>query len=424
MLAHARPNRLKRTLASLLEVRGLDRERTFIVQDGNNAEVSRLVRSVGLRLVRLPLASEAERARDAREVEQGVADTSEVGLKGARIAKAYGRALSHAFDRLTDDEAVVVVEDDLLFSADLMEFFLAGFHVMSHDPTIWCVSAWNDNGFGGLVGNGTCVRRTGYFPGLGWLLSRRLFKEELEPKWPSGHWDHWMRSETVHRTSKGRECLYPEVPRTFHHGAQGTFMDDALHKKYFAPIAHNRDRSVSWPPAAYAGLRAALSAAAYESALRERIRRARPVRAAELAELVAGDGGGGSGGAPLAIWYTQAPRPSKNDAGQRHSLFKEIAAFVGIWHEPRRSSHEGVHEFQCLGRPLLLVNTLVGADNHASPYCDLQVGREAAGPWQASTTWTSVDEFRRAVKKAAKARAVHRKARAPLVGVCRGGREG
>jgi len=31
--------------------------------------------------------------------------------------------------------------------------------------------------------------------GLGWLLSRRIFEEELLPKWPSGAWDLWARED-------------------------------------------------------------------------------------------------------------------------------------------------------------------------------------------------------------------------------------
>jgi hypothetical protein len=50
--------------------------------------------------------------------------------------------------------------------------------------------------------------RTGFFPGLGWLLTRQLWETELSQKWPSEHWDHWMREQEQH---KGREAVYPEV---------------------------------------------------------------------------------------------------------------------------------------------------------------------------------------------------------------------
>ena len=85
-----------------------------------------------------------------------------------------------------------------------------------------------------------------------------LYKGELEPAWPDEHWDHWMRSEVKFRTSRGRECLIPQVPRTYHHGEQGTFMIKRMHELYFARIAHNTDPRVTWPTSEWPALRARL----------------------------------------------------------------------------------------------------------------------------------------------------------------------
>ena len=125
-----------------------------------------------------------------------------------------------------------MVEDDLLFSPDLMEYFLAGWHVQRADPTLWCTSAWHDNGFRETADDPKRLLRTGFFPGLGWLLTRALYMGELERAWPTEHWDHWMRSEVKFRTSRGRECLIPQVPRTYHHGNKGTFMIKKTHELY------------------------------------------------------------------------------------------------------------------------------------------------------------------------------------------------
>jgi len=58
---------------------------------------------------------------------------------------------------------------------------------MKKDPTIWCVSAWNDNGKPNLI-NETAydmLHRTDFFPGLGWMMNKDLWKE-LMVKWPRG----------------------------------------------------------------------------------------------------------------------------------------------------------------------------------------------------------------------------------------------
>lgn len=37
------------------------------------------------------------------------------------------------------------------------------------------------------------------------------------------------------------------MPRTFHNGIKGTFMNLETHNKYFRDIAYNTDASVTWP---------------------------------------------------------------------------------------------------------------------------------------------------------------------------------
>ena len=52
-------------------------------------------------------------------------------------------------------------------------------------------------------------------------------------------------------------------------------------------------------------------------------------------------------------------------------IFDGLADLLGIWHEMRRGSHNGVHELWCGARPLLLVNLKVGPHADPSPYAPL-----------------------------------------------------
>ncbi len=125
------------------------------------------------------------------------------------IARHYKFSLSTAFALMPLAPAVLVVEDDLLFSPDFYEYFHSVGEVLEKDAaTLFLVSAWSDNGFRGKVGDVYALRRTEYFPGLGWMLPRELYVTELEPQWPDNHWDHWLRAS---RTRKGREIVYPQV---------------------------------------------------------------------------------------------------------------------------------------------------------------------------------------------------------------------
>ena len=92
--------------------------------------------------------------------------------------------------------------------------------------------------------------RTSYFPGLGWMLRARLWRE-LSPHWPDEHWDHWMRMESV---ARGRDCVSPELNRNKNIGEVGANMDASLYRRW---LGH-----MDWAEPGRAGLPAGASAGA------------------------------------------------------------------------------------------------------------------------------------------------------------------
>ena len=40
----------------------------------------------------------------------------------------------------------IIIEDDMLFSPDFLTFFQATAPLLDSDPSLWCISTWNDNG--------------------------------------------------------------------------------------------------------------------------------------------------------------------------------------------------------------------------------------------------------------------------------------
>lgn len=93
--------------------------------------------------------------------------------------------------------------DDLDVSPDIFEYFLGTLPLLQADPTLWCVSAWNDNGKINLVDKNAhdIIYRTDFFPGLGWMLTKSLWNE-LSVKWPrrwvSNTWYGWASLDGVH----------------------------------------------------------------------------------------------------------------------------------------------------------------------------------------------------------------------------------
>ena len=67
-----------------------------------------------------------------------------------KISRHYKWALEqvlmkHAF------ESVIITEDDLNIADDFFEYFDAMHKVLETDSTLYCVSAWNDNGKKNLI---------------------------------------------------------------------------------------------------------------------------------------------------------------------------------------------------------------------------------------------------------------------------------
>ena len=74
--------------------------------------------------------------------------------------------------------------DDVCFS-DFFSYFSQTLRLLEEDTSLYCISAWNDQGYEHTSGDPSQLYRVETMPGLGWILKRSLYKEELEPKWPT-----------------------------------------------------------------------------------------------------------------------------------------------------------------------------------------------------------------------------------------------
>lgn len=111
------------------------------------------------------------------------------------------------------------------------------------------------------------VYRSDFFPGLGWMMPRRVWLE-LGPKWPAAYWDDWMREPDQRR---GRATLRPEVCRTYTFGSAGT-SNGEFFARYLEPIKLN-DRPVAWTAEGAQHL----VRSAYDPAFEREVQAAQPV---------------------------------------------------------------------------------------------------------------------------------------------------
>ena len=230
MVACNRPAAVSRSLDTLLKYRPSAKLFPIIVsQDCAHGPTSDVIKSYGdkVTLVKQPDQSHIELPADGKPQFQGY----------YKVSRHYKFALGHVFDVLKYNHAIIV-EDDLDVSPDFFSYFSVLRALLDKDPTIWCVSAWNDNGKAQLIDKtkSELLYRSDFFPGLGWMLKRELW-EELKPKWPRSFWDDWMREP---QQRKDRVCIRPEISRTYTFGDAGVSMGQywSEHLQYIV-LNHN-----------------------------------------------------------------------------------------------------------------------------------------------------------------------------------------
>jgi len=317
MVTAKRERVIRQSLSSLLSCRGIASDDVIVVQDGAHGPTAQVVRDLGVRLHQKP--------------------PGRLRLDGAsRIATHYGYALRFALETAAPTApGVIVAEDDFVFSPDFYEYFHAVAPALEADPSLWLASAWNDNGNRHLLRDPAALRRTRYFPGLGWLLPRRVWERELAASWPTQHWDHWMRAPERHR---GRDVLHPEVPRDYHIGVKGTFMDRGTHNHYFRFVGMQADAGFEWFGETGEAAVAASLNPGWGKALARTVAAATVLRSVDqISAFREGDG---------LVVHASSP------AGDNHD-FRQLAPYFGIWHEPVRAGWEGVHILRWRGTATL-----------------------------------------------------------------------
>lgn len=75
---------------------------------------------------------------------------------------------------LTRADYAIVMEEDLDVSPDFFTYFAQTMPLMAQDETLYCISAWNDQGYKHTSQDPTQLYRVETLPGLGWLLKRSM----------------------------------------------------------------------------------------------------------------------------------------------------------------------------------------------------------------------------------------------------------
>ena len=91
----------------------------------------------------------------------------------------------------------MVLGEDLDIAVDLFSYLSQSVRLLEEDDSLYCISAWNDQGYEHTAEDPAVLCRVETMPGLGWALRKSLYKEEFEPKWPTPEklwdWDMFMQ---------------------------------------------------------------------------------------------------------------------------------------------------------------------------------------------------------------------------------------
>ncbi len=212
-------------------------------------------------------------------------------------------------------------------------------------------------------------------PGLGWVLPRSIYKvagpagespcsfvllfscfhtllfwpaqTELQSKWPAPDkkWDwfvSWFSTEAegcedfispkpcavsrdmwirMPEQLRGRECLVPEVPRTFHFGTRGVNMNAYFQSTHFSSRRLHGRGAVAFPPVS------TLEAAAYDAELSASILAASPWKPANPCNATGPHGG-------AHVFYIQM------HSAQDMSAWQHLATCWKIWNLDPRGYHK------------------------------------------------------------------------------------
>ncbi|KYR00722.1 GlcNAc transferase [Tieghemostelium lacteum] len=206
-----KPDHLDRLILNLLKNALVDPDRILVFNDGVDPV--------------LPILEKYEMTAN-QLVQNSQTHTKVKGDQNQKdfyINQHYRFMFSFIFDRL-HLENIIVLEDDLVLSSDSMGYFTLLSRLMKYDPSIFCVSAWNDNAY---LWNSIpdepldhlrfSFKRQNHFGGLGFLINNRTYFNRIEPAWreEGANYKPW---DTVVQNSMLPEdsCIYPSVPRSQH----------------------------------------------------------------------------------------------------------------------------------------------------------------------------------------------------------------
>ena len=146
IIASNRPYYLYRMLRKLLSAHGADPKMITVYIDNFNPAPAAVAKLLNIRSIQhKPVCS-----------------------KNCRIQQHYKKSLTQTFNEFPKASAMIILEEDLEVSTDIFDYFSQTLPLLETDPSVYCISAWNDQGYKHAVKDPAMLYRVEIMPGLGW----------------------------------------------------------------------------------------------------------------------------------------------------------------------------------------------------------------------------------------------------------------
>ncbi|ELU14958.1 hypothetical protein CAPTEDRAFT_220050 [Capitella teleta] len=268
------------------------------------------------------------------------------GFKAAALASStkyifqMEKALEKVWEVYPKAEHVVVLEEEVIPSQDLLSFLAQCLSTVEADPSLAGISAWNENGYQGVSWSPSLVYRVAStLPGLGFLLKRSFYEAAMKGKMDAcchlRSWDGWSFSSPTSDLQAAPEMVVPDVSRVYRRPYEGLSEQADFLKQLF-----NRPRVTNMDVDAKLSNVASLSKAAYELEMEQMLQTASFLDTANVGECLSGKGMGftlppsaGSGKRQTSVVYFE--QSAEADMSILKKLAHCFSLFAAPGHDPR-----------------------------------------------------------------------------------------
>ncbi|CAL4112934.1 unnamed protein product [Meganyctiphanes norvegica] len=270
ILATDRPHYLYKTLKSLWEAPGINRDKIAVYVESHYREVLNLCKVFGVHVVVTNSPGNDTTTKIKNKLQRAFRDVVGAEFPADKVPK--GNLPEDTLPPFTASH-ILVLEEDITVSIDIFKYFHSVAPVLEADKTIVGISAFNYFGYRDVASSLTSVYRTNQVNYVAVLLHADIIRNHLTKHWSTKNTTEWHNSLRKTIEEMKGAILYPEVPRAHHIGYTGAIIAGGIQHNLFRDhiVSLSLDYNIQ-PKDVHM-----LEAAAYDNNLEQTLKKAEPI---------------------------------------------------------------------------------------------------------------------------------------------------